>query len=300
MEITFLGTSSMVPTKDRNVQGIFLKYGNEGILIDCGEGTQRQMNIAGINRNDVTRILISHWHGDHISGLIGLIQTVGNAEHDAEKKLHLYGPKGSKEHLGHLMKSCIFEQKIHVEVKELEAKNLKVFLDTEEFTFSCASLKHSTPCLGFLFEEKEKRKMIPERLEHLGIRGPDVGKLQNGKDIVKNGKTIHPEDVSRIVKGKKIAFILDTGLCSNCYALADHADLLISEATYVSTLTDKAMAFKHLTAKDAAIIASKSNAERLILTHLSQRYKTNDEILNDAKDVFKETQVAFDFMKVKM
>ena len=101
MEIVFLGTSAMVPTKERNVTGIFLKYKGEGILLDCGEGTQRQMNIAGINRNSVTKILVSHWHGDHVSGIVGLLQTMANKE--SNPKVEIFGPKGTKEHIKHMM-----------------------------------------------------------------------------------------------------------------------------------------------------------------------------------------------------
>ena len=107
INITILGTSSMVPTKDRNVQSIYLDYNGEGILFDCGEGTQRQMNIAGINRTKVKKILITHWHGDHVSGLIGLIQTLGNSKYAS--KLEIYGPKGTKRFMNNLLNSCVFE-----------------------------------------------------------------------------------------------------------------------------------------------------------------------------------------------
>jgi len=117
MQITFLGTSCMVPTKERNVTGLFLKYKGEGILFDCGEGTQRQMNITGINRNDVTKILISHWHGDHVGGLMGLIQTLGNR--DEPPTIDLYGPKGTKEFIKHLYKGCVFEARVNLRVHEV-------------------------------------------------------------------------------------------------------------------------------------------------------------------------------------
>ncbi|MHA1918005.1 MAG: ribonuclease Z [Candidatus Ranarchaeia archaeon] len=300
MELIFLGTSSMVPTKDRNVQGIFLSYKNEGILIDCGEGTQRQMNIAGINRNRVTRVLISHWHGDHVSGLLGLMQTLGNSNPAEIKTLYLYGPRGTKERLNHLMKSIIFENKIKIVTKEIDAKKPTTFFETEDFEIQAANLIHGAPVIGFRFVEKQKRKMVEARLKKLGISGPNVGKLQQGNSIKIDGKTIKPGDVGKIVEGKTIAFILDTGLCANCYELAKDADVLVSEATFTSELEEKAHLYKHLTARDAALIATKANAEKLILTHLSQRYKTPEDILHDARDVFPNSEVAFDFMKVKL
>ena len=123
LEITFLGTSSMVPTKDRNVQSIHLEYRGEGILLDCGEGTQRQMNIAGINRTKVKKILITHWHGDHVSGLIGLIQTLGNSKDVSE--LSIYGPPGTKKSMSHLLETCIFDLTVDLNIVELDLKEKK-------------------------------------------------------------------------------------------------------------------------------------------------------------------------------
>src|SRR3989338_4648256 len=154
MEITFLGTSCMVPTKDRNVAGVFLKYKEEGILFDCGEGTQRQMNICGINRNDVTRICVSHWHGDHVSGIIGLIQTVGNSAD--EKVLHIYGPMGTKMRMEHLMLSRIFENKVDIRITELSPKGVERFFENEEIAIECAPMKHSVACNAYSFIVKDK------------------------------------------------------------------------------------------------------------------------------------------------
>ncbi|MFQ5475351.1 MAG: MBL fold metallo-hydrolase, partial [Candidatus Nanoarchaeia archaeon] len=120
MQITFLGTSSMVPTKERNVSGIFLEYRGEGILLDCGEGTQRQMNMTGIKRTSVKKVLLSHWHGDHVSGLIGLIQTLGNAEENA--RLMIFGPKGTKKRMEHMMNCAAFENKVELVIEELDPR----------------------------------------------------------------------------------------------------------------------------------------------------------------------------------
>lgn len=300
IELTFLGTSSMVPTKDRNVQGIFLSYNAEGLLIDCGEGTQRQMNIAGINRNKVKRILISHWHGDHVSGLIGLIQTIGNCNPDKEMALYIYGPRETKKHLSHLLNSCIFESKVKLDVKEIDAKNPKTVIETEDFFVEAANLKHSIPCIGYRFVEKDKRKMNVSKLDKLGLKGPDVGILQQGKAIKIGSKIINPDDVSSINKGKVVGFILDTGICSNAYKIAQDSDVLVCEATFISSIEDRALRFRHLTARDAGLIANKANSKKLVLTHFSQRYKAVTDVLDDAKSVFQNTIAAFDFMKIKI
>ena len=305
IEMTFLGTGSMVPTKERNVIGMFLSYKNKGILFDCGEGTQRQMNIAGINRNRVNYVLLSHWHGDHVSGLIGLIQTLGNQNIQNEERptLHIFGPKETEERVEHMLKTCIFENKVVLEIHEIVPKRNEILtiLDNEDFYIQAALLDHSVPCLGYSFIEKDTRKIDMSKVRKHGLtEGPLVGKLQNGEAITHNGKEITPESVSELKKGTKITVIMDTGLCENAISLAENSDLLVCEATYSSELGDKAENYKHMTAKDAALLANNANAQRLIITHISQRYKTPGDVLEDAKNVYNNVEVAHDFMKVKL
>jgi len=305
IEITFLGTGSMVPTKERNVIGMFLSYKNKGMLFDCGEGTQRQMNLAGINRNKVNYVFLSHWHGDHVSGLIGLIQTLGNQQIQNEERpiLHIFGPKETEERMEHMLKTCIFENKVILEIHELNPKRSEILniLENEDFYVQAARLDHSVPCLGYSFIEKDTRKIDMNKIKDFGLtEGPIIGKLQNG-DIVKHDtKLITPEMVSELKKGLKITVIMDTGLCEMAIELAKDSDLLICEATFSSELGEKAEDYKHMTAKDAALLANNANAKRLIITHISQRYKTAGEILEDAKNVHNTVEVAYDFMKVKL
>lgn len=298
-ELVFLGTSGMVPTKDRNVQSIYLEYKGEGILIDCGEGTQRQMNIKGINRLKVKKILISHWHGDHVSGLIGLIQTMGN--HEEKKKLEIYGPRGTEKHMTHLLQSCIFDLALELEINELDIDAKHTIFENEDYMIEAAPLDHSVPCLGYSFIEKDKRNINLIKAKKLGLKeGPNLGKLQRGQSITHEGKKIEPDEVSTIKKGKKTTFILDTALTDTCYELAQDADLLISEATLCSDLKEKAQERKHMTAEGAALVASTSGVKKLILTHFSQRYKTLHDLEKEAKETFENTEMAFDFMKVKL
>lgn len=305
IEITFLGTGSMVPTKERNVVGMFLSYKNKGILFDCGEGTQRQMNIAGINRNKVNYVFLSHWHGDHVSGLIGLIQTLGNQQIQNEERpvLHIFGPKETEERIEHMLKTCIFENKVLLEIHEIIPKRneLLTILNNEDFYVQTALLEHGIPCLGFSFIEKDTRKMDSNKLNKLNLTfGPMIGQLQNGETIIHNDLTITPDMVSVLKKGLKITVIMDTGLCENAITLSENSDLLICEATFSSELGDKAENYKHMTAKDAALLANNSNSKRLIITHLSQRYKTPGDVLDDAKNVYENVEVAHDFMKIKL
>ena len=299
MEIVFLGTSSMVPTKDRNVQGIYLEYKGEGILIDCGEGTQRQMSIAGINRNKVKKILISHWHGDHTAGLIGLIQTIGNIEEN--KILEIYGPKGTKKYIKHMLQSCAFYNKVNLKITEINPKKLTLFFENNDYQLSAAKLDHSVPCIGYSFVEKDKFKINMQKAKKFGLQeSPILADIKLGKTIKFNSQTISPNEICEIVSGQKISFILDTQLCNGCYELAQNADILISECVYAGELENKAEQYKHMTAKQAANLASQSNVKKLILTHFSQRYKDITEVQEDARNIFPDTECAYDFMKIKL
>lgn len=306
MDITFLGTSCMVPTKERNVTGIFINCKSKGLLVDCGEGTQRQMNIAGINRNKVDYIFISHWHGDHVSGLIGLIQTIGNQTLQGESErrtIHLFGPKETEERMEHLLRTCIFDNKLLLEIHEINpARNETLnILDKEDFYVEAIHLDHGVHCIGYSIIEKDVRRIDMAKVAKHGLKeGPLIGKLQEGETVEFNGNEITPDMVSNIQKGKKLTIVLDTAICEGAQKISENSDLLICEASYASKIEEKADNNKHLTAKQAALIASNSNAKRLILTHISQRYKTPEAVLEDAKDVFDNVEVAYDFMKVKL
>jgi ribonuclease Z len=296
MELVFLGTSSMVPTKTRNHSSALLLYKDEGIMVDCGEGTQRQLKLAGIRPTKITKLLISHWHGDHVFGLPGLLQTLGADEYN--KTLELYGPKGSKAMLEGILKAFIMEAKIKYRVTEVEEG---VFFKNKHFELSSLPLSHTSPCVGFRFQELDRRKINMGKLNAKGIKeGPLVGKLQQGEAIEFNGKIIRPEEVSSEQKGRSIAFITDTRLVDNCYKLADRASMLVCEATFADELQQKAGRYKHLTAAQAAQIAKKANADKLVLTHFSQRYKSTSELERSAKQVFKRSVAAKDLMRISL
>ncbi len=296
MEITFLGTSCMVPTKERNTSAHLICYRDENILIDCGEGTQRQMVKTGIKPTKVTRILISHWHGDHVLGLPGLLQTLGAFEYQGILKI--YGPKGSKEHIRKIMDAFVFDNKVELEVFDIEKR---VFVDEERFYLEALPLDHGIPCLGFSFVEKDRRRIKLPYVKKKGIpEGPLLGKLQRGEKIKFKGEEITPEQSTYIVDGKKITYVADTALCDNAVELAKNADVLISESVFDSSLEDKAREYKHLTARQAGIIANSADVKKLILTHFSQRYDNTQIIEEDARTVFDNVICAKDFMRVNV
>lgn len=296
MQITFLGTSSMVPTKERNQIAVFLGYGAEGILFDCGEGTQRQFKIAGISLTKVTKILISHWHGDHVLGLPGLMQTLSSTDYTG--RLEIYGPIGTKKRMEKMFEAFVFDKKLDFSVSEVSGG---IFFENEDFQLEACQLEHGIETLGYSFIEKDKRKVDMKKAGKLGIpEGPLIGKLQQNKPIEHKGKKIMPDDVTYPEKGKKISYVTDTVLCDACFKIAEDADLLICEATYSSKLVGKSEEYGHMTAKQAAQIANKANVKQLVLIHFSARYKNTQELEEDARDLFDNVICAKDFMKIDL
>jgi len=294
MEIIFLGTSCAVPTKERNHVAIFISHRGEGILFDCGEGTQRQLKVAGVKATKITRIFISHWHGDHVLGLVGLIDTLGFMEYT--RTLHIYGPKGSKEHLNHMLKGITDKIAIKIEVHEI--KEGKVY-DGKDLYVEAAPLEHFGPVVGYALVEKDRRRINVKYIKKKGIpEGPLLGKLQAGKPVTWKGERISVKDATYIVKGHKIAYVADTLPCRGAMRLAKDADVLICDSTFHSALKDKAREFKHMTSKDAGLLASRAGAKQLFLIHFSARYKSAQELEQDARDVFDNAVAAKDFMKV--
>ena len=268
MEIIFLGTGQAVPTAERNHTAILLNYENESILVDCGEGTQRQFRKAGLNPCKLTKILITHWHGDHILGIPGLLQTLALSNYN--RTLDIYGPYGTKKYMDMILGIFVFAGKIDVNVHEITEG---VFYDNK-FILEAFSLEHGTPTLAYSFSEKDKKRIDMKKARKLGLKaGPMIGDLQRGKAIKLGKKTIKFSDIGYAEKGKKIAFIFDTQLCDGCIEAAKNADIVISEATYAEEMREKAREYKHLTASQAAMIAKKANAKKLYLSHISQRYE---------------------------
>ena len=293
MQILFLGTSCAKPTKERNHSAVFISHGSDGILMDCGEGTQRQLAIAGIKPTKINKILISHWHGDHVLGLPGLIQTLGLCEYN--KTLRIHGPKGTKERFANILKSTIFEERIKIEVEEVEG----MFYNGEKYSLESEYIDHLVPTLGFRFIEKDRRRINLDFIKKAGIpEGPLLGKLQEGKSITWKGKTISPKEATYAVRGKIIAYLPDSVPSKNSLKLAKDADLLICESTYSSKMKEKAEEYMHMTSKDAAMIANQANAKKLVLTHFSTRYKDTYELEDDAKELFGDVVAAKDFMKI--
>ena len=286
----------MVPTKKRNHSAIYIKNKSTGILVDCGEGTQRQMRIAGLNLPSVNKILITHWHGDHTLGLPGFLQTLNSKSSTYTGTLEIYGPPGIRKKFEMMKETFDFE--LEYEVKIEEAKKGVIFKN-KDFRIESELLDHAIPSYGYSIIEEPKRHIMMDAVKKLKLpEGPLIGQLQEGKSVEFKGTEIHPDQVSKKTKGKKLTIIGDTGICKACIDLAESADLLICESTYANDLKDKADLYKHLTAGEAGLIANKAGAEKLVLTHFSQRYKDTQQIEEDARTVFDNVTAAKDFMRV--
>ena len=286
----------MVPTKDRNHSATFLSYKSEKILIDCGEGTQRQIRKAKLSPVKITKILITHWHGDHVLGLPGLMLTLGHSGYN--KTLDIYGPVGTKKFMSYIYK--FFDTRFKIDYKVHEVKS-GTFFENDDFKLESKELDHGEICLAYSFIEKDKRKIDKKYLEKNKIKtNPKLKLLKEGKNIVYKDKKILASKATFIVPGKKITFVADTKACKNAIKIAKKSDLLFCESTFLTELQEKAKETSHLTVKDATDIAKKSKSKKLILTHFSQRYKDLKVIEKEAKKYFKNTEIAEDFKKIKL
>lgn len=290
IKVTFLGTSDAIPDAERNTTSVLLNYKNENILIDCGEGTQRQFRKLKLNPCKITRILITHWHGDHILGLSGLLQTLSLSGYN--KTISIFGPKGTKSFMSLLLKTFVFQGKYNIKIEEVDGK----FFENDDFYLEAAKMNHGVPCNAYAFIKKGQLRIDKKKLEKTRLQGLIVKRLKEGKDITYKGKKYLAKNLTFREGDKKISFVFDTSINSNIIPFVKNSDLLVCESTFDSELEKRAKEYKHLTTKQTAEIAKKSKSKKLALTHLSQRYaKDTKKILEDARKIFKNSFIAKDF-----
>ena len=295
MEITFLGTSSAVPSKQRNHAGIIIKHFKDTLLFDCGEGTQRQLTYAKISPMKINKIFITHFHGDHVLGLGGLIQSMGFR--GREEDLDIYGPKGLGRLINAVLKIGYFQLNYNINIHEIDEG---IVVETDEYVIRSIIAEHNIDNISYSVYEKKKPRFLREKAIELGVPvGPAFGKLHNGQEVEVNGKVIKPEQVLGPPReGKKVTYSGDTRPCEKLIELARNSDVLIHEATYEYADLDKAIEHCHSTSKEAAEIAKKANVKLLALTHISPRYMTDINIKNEAREIFENTVVVSDFTEI--
>ncbi len=301
MEITFLGTSSGVPTRSRNVSSVALRLPQraEVWLFDCGEGTQHQLQRSDIKSSQIRRIFITHMHGDHTFGLMGLIASCGLA--GSGQPIDIYGPEGLREYLQSAAKYSYLNLGSRLKIHTVKPGLL---YEDDEFSVSCQLLKHRVPAHGYRVAEKDRPGMFNlDKAKSLGIPpGPIYGKLKQGQIVtLEDGRKINGKDLcGQPEVGRKVVYCTDTVFCDAAVELAKDADVLIHEATFAHQ--DAQMAFEkmHSTTTMAAQVALLAGVKQLIMTHFSPRYAPGNSIqLNDLKQearaIFPNTKLAYDF-----
>jgi ribonuclease Z len=269
-ELVVLGTASQAPTRRRNHNGYFLRWDDEGLLFDPGEGTQRQMLFAGVTASQVTRLCVTHFHGDHCLGVPGVLQRM--ALDRVGRPVDAYYPGVNAEVFGRLRHASLFYDTLDVREHPVAADG--VIADVPAFRLEARALSHLVPAVGYRLTEPDGRRMLPAELAARGIAGPDIGRLQREGRLAVGGRVVTLDEVSEFRRGQRFAFVMDTRLCDAAFALADGADMLVCEATFATADERLAAAYGHLTAGQAGQIASEAGARLLVLTHFSQRYET--------------------------
>ena len=271
-ELVVLGTASQAPTRSRNHNGYFLRWDDEGLLFDPGEGTQRQMLFAGVTASQITRICVTHFHGDHCLGLPGVLQrmSLDQVAHVVEACY----PAESHEVFGRLRHASLFHDRLLL--RERRVSGASVVTRTAAFRLEAQSLSHIVPTVGYRLVEPDGRRMLPDRLAALGIAGPDISRLQHEGRLAADGRMVTLAEVSEPRRGQRFAFVMDTRICDAAFALADGADMLVCESTFANAEASLAREWGHLTAGQAGRIAAQSGVRLLVLTHFSQRYEPGD------------------------
>lgn len=296
-ELVVLGTASQVPTRHRNHNGYLLRWDGEGLLFDPGEGTQRQMLRAGVAAHDIDRICVTHFHGDHSLGLAGVIQRINLDRVPHPVTAHY--PASGQRFFERLRYATAYRETVSLAEAPISGEG-GVLARTAGYTLETRRLSHPVESYGYRLTEPDGRRMLPERLAAHGIRGPEVGRLQQEGALEREGHTVTLEEVSEVRRGQRFAFVMDTRLCEGAHALAQGCDLLVIESTFLDEDEPLAVEHGHLTAGQAARLAAEAGVRHLVLTHFSQRYGDHTDFERQARAAgfAGELTVAQDLMSV--
>lgn len=285
-EITFLGTASAMPTPERSLSAIAVRRGGDVILLDCGEGAQRQMMRFGVSYMKVGAIFISHLHLDHFLGVFGLLETM--RLNGRKEKLFLFAPKGAR---------GVFGQKDFLEIVEIEDGFSH---DFGEYTATMFANTHGKDSFGVSLEEKGKLRFYEAKAKAAGLVGPMFTEIQKKGYLKVNGKTLKLKDITYPSPGKKIVYSGDTAASPALVRAAKGADLLIHECTFGTDRLEEAKETHHSTSEIAANAAKKAGAKKLLLTHFSGRYADTSQLLQEAKKTFPNAEAAKDGYKTEV
>ncbi|MEU1588903.1 ribonuclease Z [Micromonospora sp. NPDC005710] len=296
-ELVVLGTASQAPTRQRNHNGYVLRWDDEVILFDPGEGSQRQLLHTTVTATDLTRICVTHFHGDHCLGLPGTIQRLSLDRVAHPVAVHF--PAGGAEYFTRLRYATSFYETAELHVEPIATDGQRIALRCG--TLEARRLRHPIETYGYRLVEPDGHRMLPEKLSAYGIAGPAVGELIRVGHLDLDGRRVTRDEVSVPRPGQRFAFVMDTGICDGVYALAEHADLLVIESTFLESEAALAAEVGHLTAAQAARVATESGVRRLVLTHFSQRYPDPRRFHDEARAHFDgELIIAEDLTTVQL
>lgn len=292
-DLIILGCSSQQPTRRRNHGAYLVRWNREGLLFDPGEGTQRQFIFAEVAPTVVTRIFVSHFHGDHCLGLGSMLMRLNLDK--ITHPIHCYYPESGKVYFDRLRYGSIYHE--NIAVIEHPVKESGIIHEDENFCIEAFFLEHGVDNIGWRITEKDTRKFDKEKLRAFGIKGPLVRILEEEGTIYLNGKEIILGDVSKVRQGDVLAVAIDTRYCREIVRLARNARLFLCESTYLEEHRHLAEKHFHLTAKQAAEIAKEAEVQQLVLTHFSARYQDVEVFGEEARVIFPNTFVADDFKR---
>ena len=300
-ELVFLGTSASAPSVRRGLTASMVLHKEYRFLIDCGEGTQRQLLKSGLGFKRLDKILLTHGHLDHILGLGGLVSTFSRWE--TMEKLEIYGGEWALDRVEDLIFGVVLRgARPPMKIEFFDVKP-GVLMEDDAFELSAFPVSHRGPgCFGYAFREKERRPFLVEKAEALGVpSGPERGRLVRGESItLADGTVVHPDQVlGEPVLGAALVYVGDAGRTDDLVEVCRGADAVVIEATYLEVEADLARRFGHLTAAQAATLARRAGVKQLFLTHISRRYSER-EVRAEAEPIFSNTIVARDFDRVRI
>ncbi len=293
-ELVVLGTASQSPTRHRNHNGYLLRWDGTSVLFDPGEGTQRQLLLAGESPWSIRHVCVTHFHGDHCLGLPGMLQrlSLDRVPHPVEV---LY-PASGQAYFDRLRHASAYQD--HLDVRPVPVDDDGTVTDGPAFAIGAVRLDHEPETFGWRLVEPDGVRILPGRLADVGVEGPDVGRLLAQGSLARDGVVVRLDQVSEVRPGQRMAFVMDTGMCDAAVELAGGADLVVCEATFATADAGLARRYRHLTAADAGRIARDAGARRLVITHFSQRYPDVSVLADEAAAVFGDVVVAEDLLRV--
>lgn len=296
IRLYFLGTGGSWPTPQRNTLSIGIRVDDEGLLFDCGEGTQKSLMKSSLSLMKIKRIFITHFHGDHFLGLPGLIQTM--SFYGRTEPLEIYGPIGASSVLGNLLSLGYYSLNFEIRIEELKGKGSINFGD---YSVSYAKANHTIPALSYSLTEREYSKLEESKIKKLGVPRHLLEKIRKEGSVQVNGRTITIDDISAgIRKGRKVSYSGDTRRDQDLLELFRNSTVLIHESTGEKSNESKVISYGHSTGNDAGIQARDSNSKKLILIHFSPRYNDIKPILEEARSVFQNVVAAEELMELEV